>query len=330
MNTETDMEVRMLVESAQRMLVGKRDNLLAGRLRTSESIADLWRECVEMGWLLTCVPVEFDGAGLDTSAAASLLETVGEALLPLPVARGVATAALLAAVNQSDEPNELIAPWLNGEAVMGQVDGGVVRHAAGGSALRLGWQDGILKLQVLQASEPDFGIDPLLAVAQPGAAEEEVDIPCDAVTWHEYEHRNRVLTLAEMLGAASGALALAVTYAGERTQFGRFIGSYQAVKHPLANLRMAIDDARLALHDACRALDERSADCERRLLMAEMLVQEASHATVEQAIQTHGALGFTWECPVHFHFKRVKHIAAVLRQRHDAAVILERLWDLAA
>lgn len=79
----------------------------------------------------------------------------------------------------------------------------------------------------------------------------------------------------------------------------------------------------------CCRLRPRLSDGELRLLMAELLVMEAAQDSVEQAIQTHGAMGFTWECPVHFHFKRVKHLAAILRQTHDSSVILDRLWHMA-
>lgn len=330
MNTETDIELRLLVESAQRYLNENRNSWLGGQPRTPEVYAGWWRECIELGWLLTCVPADCDGAGLDTKAAAALLEATGAALLPLPVAEGLSIAALQAQADWPEDAQVLLQPWLSGKELIGVVHRDVARYAVSGRALHLEGKDGQLSLKLMATSPLGFGVDPLLPVGRPEDEIQTVMLACKEEAWLQYERRLRALMLAEMLGAACGALQLAVNYACERMQFGRMIGSYQAVKHPLADLRMATDDARLALQDACCAIDSAASDSEPRLLMAELLVQEAAHATVEQAIQTHGALGFTWECPVHFHFKRVKHIGAALRQEHDSAVILDRLWTLAA
>ena len=330
MDIGTDFERRMLVESAERYLTENRDSWLRTERNTPEAFAGWWRDCVDLGWLLTCVPAERDGAGLNTTAAAALVEAAGAVLLPLPVAPGVAVAALQAQADWPENAQAMLLPWLSGEALIGVIHGDVARYAVNGHALHLECRDGELALTMLGTSPVGYGVDPLLPVAKPEKEINKLVLPCSEQTWLQYQRRLRALTLAEMLGAACGALKVAVDYACERTQFGRPIGSYQAVKHPLANLRMATDDARLALHDACVAIDSGAPDCSARLLMAELLVQEAAHATVEQAIQTHGALGFTWECPVHFHFKRVKHIGAVLRQEHDSAAILEQLWAQAA
>ncbi|NGR06867.1 hypothetical protein G5B41_04765 [bacterium SGD-2] len=332
MSADTDIELGLLTASAQRFLAERRDMIIQGACARDDRSAALWRECVELGWLLTCVPAERDGAGMGTAAAAALLEVLGASLLPLPVAEGVAAATLLAALHTDSFGETDVQQWLQGEQLTGIVQGTVVRHAFMDTALRLQWREATLHVETVNVSHAGFGVDPLVPVGQPGSVRAAAQMPCEESLWQAYAARRRALLLAEALGAAQGALKLAVEYARERSQFGRAIGSYQAIKHPLANHRMALDDARLALHDACAAIDVAPADTgtEARLLMAELLVQEVMHATVEGAIQTHGALGFTWECPLHFHFKRVKQIGACLRQQHDQAVILERLWHLAA
>lgn len=330
MNTATDTELRLLIESAHRFLTDKRAEILSGAYRDTHQFSSLWRECADMGWLLTCVPAEADGAGMDTAAAAALLEAVGSRLLPMPVGPGVSVAALMACVKGAGERLPIVGEWLRGERLAGIVDGQFVRYAASDVALRLSWDANQLTVETLAATSAGYGVDPLLPVARHAAVQHHATLACGEPVWRQYVARSRAMMLAEALGAASGALELAVEYARERTQFGRAIGANQAVKHPLANNRMAIDDARLALHDACAAIDAAAPDSEARLLTAELLVSEAAHATVAQAIQTHGALGFTWECPVHFHFKRVKHIAAALRQERDPAAILHRLWQLSA
>ncbi|MFT0545621.1 acyl-CoA dehydrogenase family protein [Allopusillimonas ginsengisoli] len=154
-------------------------------------------------------------------------------------------------------------------------------------------------------------------------------LPCPSRLWRRYEGQRRALRLAELLGVSRAALERAVGHACEREQFGKPIGVNQAIKHALADNWMALDNARLVLHDACMRLDdEHSAETVTLyLLMAELLVLEAS-TTTTQAIQTHGALGIAWESGLHLYLRRASHGAAALRCRHDADSILEQIWAL--
>ena len=116
-----------------------------------------------------------------------------------------------------------------------------------------------------------------------------------------------VLTAALQVGLAARMTELAVDYAGRREQFGRPIGSFQAVKHICADMFVRAELARVAVHAAAVAIDgkgDASADDRRAVAGAKLLADEAATANARSCVQVHGGMGFTWEVPVHFFVKR--------------------------
>src|SRR5690606_18332864 len=159
-------------------------------------------------------------------------------------------------------------------------------------------------------------------------------LPCSNAVQQRYALRARLLRCAELLGTGHAALEAAVNYAGEREQFGKPIGSQQAIKHRLAENWMALDDAGLLLRDACDKTDAAAspdAVCHATLIaaMAEIAAVEAATAATRQALQTFGAMGITWECPVHRYLKRTKHHQLVLATANPPHDLLETLWEAA-
>ncbi|MFA7668988.1 MAG: acyl-CoA dehydrogenase family protein [Burkholderiaceae bacterium] len=328
MEALSDTDTRLLVDSADRFFADKHGAILRGDYSDMQGSGALWSECAAMGWLQICESVTDSEPGFGTLEAAALMEAIGAYLPPLPLAHGVAIATLLVDIRIPAHEARPLASWLQGQSSMGMVEDDTVLYAAAEQALRLSWADNILLVEQVTPSRVGYGVDPLIAVAaEAGEPRRVATLPCEQPMWRRYRARLRCLLLAEALGAAGAALNLAVQYAKEREQFGRPIGANQAIKHALADNRMALDDARLALHDACAAIDGSGEAMANRLAMAELLVQEATHAIAAQSIQAHGATGFTWECPVHFYFKRIKHIGARLRRNRDAVAILEQIWE---
>jgi alkylation response protein AidB-like acyl-CoA dehydrogenase len=128
-----------------------------------------------------------------------------------------------------------------------------------------------------------------------------------------WEVVDRVLLIANV-GIAAGSVAAAervikqaVTYARERKQFGVPIGSFQAVKHPLANLFAEIESARSAYHYAAWAVDARSSQARSAAAVARLTGTDAYRNAALISLQTHGGIGFTWEYDLHFHLKRAMH-----------------------
>jgi alkylation response protein AidB-like acyl-CoA dehydrogenase len=112
---------------------------------------------------------------------------------------------------------------------------------------------------------------------------------------------------AGSVAAAERVLKQAVAYAQERKQFGAPIGSFQAVKHPLANLFAEIESARSAYHYAAWAVDAQSREARSAVAVARLTGTDAYRNAALTSLQTHGGIGFTWEYDLHFHLKRAMH-----------------------
>ncbi|QFG26109.1 acyl-CoA dehydrogenase family protein [Actinomadura sp. WMMB 499] len=113
------------------------------------------------------------------------------------------------------------------------------------------------------------------------------------------------VTSADLVGTARGALALAVEYAGVREQYGKAIGTYQAVAHPLAEGLALIEGSVSVLRHAAWAVDELTADeALRAARIAKIYCARAARTVCETAVQVHGGIGNTWECLVHVYLRR--------------------------
>ena len=111
---------------------------------------------------------------------------------------------------------------------------------------------------------------------------------------------------AEQVGGAQRCLDLSVSYAGEREQFARPIGSFQAIKHKCADMLVAVETARSALYYAACIADDGSDDLTTNASLAKAWCSEAYFQCAAESIQIHGGVGFTWEYDPHLHFKRAR------------------------
>ncbi|MEV2232678.1 acyl-CoA dehydrogenase family protein [Streptomyces phaeochromogenes] len=118
--------------------------------------------------------------------------------------------------------------------------------------------------------------------------------------------RAAVALAAEQVGVASRALDMAVEYAKVRHQFGRPIGSFQAVKHLLADVLLEVESARAAAHYALLAAENEDPELPAVASLAKAFCSDACLQATEQNIQVHGGIGFTWEHPAHLYLKRAK------------------------
>lgn len=116
----------------------------------------------------------------------------------------------------------------------------------------------------------------------------------------------RAVLAAEMTGAAAQALHLTVTFARQREQFGRPIGSFQAIQHKCADMFLLVEGARSAAYYAAWALHADEPDADVAASMAKAYASEAFTRVAGDAIQIHGGLGFTWEQDPHLYYKRAK------------------------
>jgi hypothetical protein len=122
--------------------------------------------------------------------------------------------------------------------------------------------------------------------------------------------RAAVATAAELVGLSDRLITIGAEYARTREQFGRPIGSFQAVKHLLAGARVKLEFARPAVYAAAWSIDEDETDASRRASAAKAQASEVATEAARVALQVHGAIGYTWECDLQLFLKRSWALAA--------------------
>jgi alkylation response protein AidB-like acyl-CoA dehydrogenase len=262
-----------------------------------------WKSLADLGvFAMTCPPSQ-GGMGLGLADAVIVFEELGRALVPGPV-----TATFLAA--------GLVSGAADGDAVVGLVDTrdpvALVEHAAAVTDLLVLDDSGIYhtKFQAPPGKQAPVPLDPLSPVTavtvRPGDGERLGDMRDVA----RLRRTGALLTAALQVGVAQGALDLAVRYAGQRIQFGRPIGSFQAVKHLLADALARVDLARAAtlvagvVADDPASADLAGAQHAEAVAAAKVLADEAAAANGRTGVQVHGGMGFTWEILAHLYLKR--------------------------
>jgi acyl-CoA dehydrogenase len=137
--------------------------------------------------------------------------------------------------------------------------------------------------------------------------------------------RATTLTAADLVGTARASLTRTVGYVAQRVQFGKPISSFQAVRHELANLHVAVTMAEQAVLYAAHAIDAGLLDIDLSVAVAKSKASAAAKLATAAMIQFHGGIGFTWEHDAHLYFKRAKRLAAAFG---DAEAHRERIVEL--
>jgi len=271
----------------------------------------LWKQLAEVGLVGLLVPDAHEGMGLSDVDFVLLCEEVGRAALAEPVIATAAVAAPLVA----ELGGELAARWLKplavGEAIVavGHPLSPFVDDAHVADLLLLARGDelhAVTPAEVRLTPQPhndparriatlDFDPRPQTLVAAGAQARQLLDAALD---------RGALAAAAQLLGVCDRLLALAVDYTGQRVQFGVPIGSFQAVKHALADVKVKLEYARPLVYRAAdsvaRALPQRSV----HVSMAKVAAAEAALRGARAALQAHGAIGYTWEQDVHIWMRR--------------------------
>jgi alkylation response protein AidB-like acyl-CoA dehydrogenase len=347
-------EVVEEVRANVRALLADRAPANATLARTeSEQTTDLalWRALGgELGVTGLPVPEELGGAGASWRETAVVLEELGRAVAPVPFFGScvLATAALLALGER-----KILPQLASGEAIGSlAVPFATAPDAAFPTDVRV--SDGLLSGTVRHVADA-LAADVLLvpAVAGDGTAElyavtgalVEPMVSLDmtrqlaVVTLEEVEgillasgaeataavggalETGAALLASEQLGVAEWALTTTLAYAKERHQFGRPIGSFQAVKHRLADLWVLVTQLRAV---ARAGADAATRDAERALYaaLAQAFASGGAVTAAEEAVQLHGGIGFTWEHPAHLYLKRAKSASLALgtADRHRARI----------
>jgi alkylation response protein AidB-like acyl-CoA dehydrogenase len=345
-------EQEMMRGEARRFLAGKCPSRVVRDILESERAHDaaLWRAVADNGWAGIAIPEAHGGVGAGYLELCVLAEELGRVLAPIPFSSSIylAAEALLLAGDESMKAQWL--PRLaagdaigtlalsegpgfpsfsrlacradgKGEAVTlsgvktpvldGLAATVAVVAAHGTDGLGLYWVD---LDQPGVARSPEPGIDdsrPLARLAFDGAAARRIGTS-DAATLEALLSRAAVLFAFEQLGGAQAALDMGVAYARQRYAFGRPIGSFQAIKHRLADLYAQLELARSNCFFAAWALSTGDALLGEAAACARLAATQSFFDCAKETIQVHGGMGFTWELDGHLYYRRARLLAAAI------------------
>lgn len=259
----------------------------------------LWKLLCEVGAAALVVPEEFGGAGGELADAAVVLGELGRSLVPTPLlGTALAELALLASDTPDTDALEALAAGESIGAVVFDPDYVVNGDCAD---VVVSVTDGRIHRWTEFTIEPFSTLDPTrrLTGIAPGSSTPTGTDPGIA-------DLAAILLAAEQIGAATGCLERTVEYTKQRVQFGRPIGSFQALKHRMADLYVTVQSARAVVDDAVADPNPVSA------ALARLAATEAFCTVAGEAIQLHGGIAITWEHDMHLYFKRAHSSAQLL------------------
>lgn len=329
-------EHRQLAATARRWLEARCPVATARRVLETDSdvVPPWWAEVAAMGWLGLAVAEEHGGQGFGVVESAVVSEETGRVCLPGPL---LPTMVVAVALERWGSAPELVHDLVDGGVVAGlALDGDLVGIAndrsgttAVSGAVPAVWSGAVAELLLLpvdvdgerrwcvierrdvDASErPSF--DATRRVAELRLDNAAVDEQRFLRPGAQVAELVGVLAAAEALGVAEWCVETAAEHARTRVQFGRPIGQFQAVKHRVADMLVALEAARAAVWDAARAFDEHDgAGFDLSLGAASALAPEAAFRCAQDCIQVLGGIGYTWEHDAHLFLKRataVRHL----------------------
>jgi alkylation response protein AidB-like acyl-CoA dehydrogenase len=244
----------------------------------------VWAQLADLGVTALAIPEKFNGIEANPVDLVVAAERLGRWCVPGPVTESIAVAPVLLADDARSAAlatGELIATV----ALLPQVPRAVDADSAG---LILVASDG--EVRDGAAGEQHASVDPsrkLFDISVSGDARS-----ADVARAYEF---GALTTAAQLVGAGQAMLAMSVEYAKQRSQFGRVIGTYQAIKHKLADVHIAVELARPLVYAAALSLADGSPDTARDVSAAKVAAADAALLAARSALQTHGAIGYTQE-----------------------------------
>jgi alkylation response protein AidB-like acyl-CoA dehydrogenase len=273
--------------------------------------APTWREMAELGWLGLLVPESHGGAGGSLVDAAILIETLTRALAPVPYSgHAVLGATALRLFGTPEQARSGLPELAAGSRFSVALSESLDWPPAGERAIAWQWLPGARVL--LAGGERLTVLD--AASVRPARSQDLlqgsglVDGLREAAPRSEAALRfvatARVASAAALVGAMAGALDLAVAHASTREQFGRKIGSFQAVRHLCSEMLVELESSRSALYGAAWAVDHlETGEAARMAAIAKAWCAETARRACESAVQVHGGIGCTWESDVHLYLR---------------------------
>lgn len=341
-------EQRDLAEAVADLLAKRSPEAQVRRLMADDLGNDpaVWAELAAMGLLGLTIPEEFGGAGAGAAELGVVSEQIGAALLCAPFLSTVLATKLLLALSDSAESADVLPRIAAGEliATVAFAEPGSARPPAESATTATedgqSWRLTGTKTFVLDAAAAQrfyvlagtgvFAVDrdaqgltvsPLTTVDQtrkqgrlsldqtPARLVGSIENGCAAVQ-DALDHTSIVL-LGEQAGGAMRVMQMSADYAKTRFQFGRAIGSFQAIKHMCADMLLEAQSALSAARHVAAAFDADESDRLADLALAQAYCSEAFVSTAATNVQVHGGIGFTWEHPAHLYLRRARTDAQI-------------------
>lgn len=244
----------------------------------------VWARLADLGVTALAVPEASGGIGAHPVDLVVAVERLGRWCVPGPVAESLAVAPILL------DGDDRAAALAGGELIATVAMPPMVPLAvdAGFAGLVLLAADGTVVDATPSAGHPS--VDPSRQLSEVSASGNHR--PADTARAYDF---GALATAAQLVGAGQAMLDMSVDYAKQRTQFGRPIGSYQAIKHKLADVHIALELARPLMYGAALSLADCSADSARDVSAAKAAASDAALLSARASLQTHGAIGYTAE-----------------------------------
>ena len=345
MNFEFSADQMQLKDIARKFLekeesVKRARNVLEGEASYDE---DLWSKIIEMGFTATSIPEEYGGLGLGYLELCVIAEELGRSLAPTPFSSSVYLASEAVINFGDDSTKQVYLPALAAGEKIGAFAHTESNTSPTESNIECSFSDGSLsgtKIAVVDGDIAGFYIvtaknDSSVGLYLVDASSDGVGITAQptldpsrshaAITFSQAKatelksdwsdvlnllDRAAVLFSFEQLGGAEACMDMAKEYAMGRYAFGRSIASFQAIKHKLADMFIAVELARSNCYYGAWALSTDAPELPTAAATCRVSASQAYHECSKENIQTHGGMGFTWEFDCHLYYRRCRQLAA--------------------
>jgi alkylation response protein AidB-like acyl-CoA dehydrogenase len=298
---------------------------------------DLWQQMVELGWTSLAIPESAGGLGMPLVAVAGLVEELGRAAFPCPLLGSLNATYVLSACDSGGEAAlteiaegmtaTLAITNAQGSWDLADTDVQSTKGQLNGMAYFV--QDARKADRLLVSARTEKGLslywvatdaagvtiapDAIVDLTRDQAHVRFENVQAQAVSDNGVAALSQAmpaiwtLLAADITGAAEWQLQATVEYAGTRQQFEHPLGFFQAVKHPLVDVMILIDQCKSLVYNAACAFDMQPPRAAEFAHMAKASASECAAFASSRSVQYHGGIGFTWECFIHLYFKRQKH-----------------------
>ncbi len=300
------------------------DAVAAGEIRAHVDRDDtrcepLWAKAVDLGWFALLTPERFGGLEMSREAAAVLYEELGRVAAPLPMLGALLGADIIAKFGEEAQQQVWLPRFAAGEIAtfIARDVAELAEHSAEARDLLDGAEaslmiasaaDGRWFLAPLdrESVESEELVDRTRGLARARFAETSALRGNSAAIGSALQQHVCIALACDSIGGARAVLDLTVSYLKTREQFGKPIGTFQALKHRCAEHKVAIEAADALVTEAVARWDSEDDHAELYALLAKVNACEAYVAMATDAVQLHGGIGFTWEHVCHLYLKRAK------------------------